>query len=121
VPVAESSTFQVLLYQTVDGRRPLEEWLAELEADRLAFVAVQTRIDRLERGLIGDWKSVGRGVYELRVDYGPGYRIYFGRDGSRIVILICGGYKRTQGRDINLAKTYWSDYEKRKRSGSRPV
>ncbi len=116
--MAEPVVFQVLYYQTVDERRPIEEWLSELKADRRARAAILVRIDRIERGLIGDWKSVGGGVGELRVDYGPGYRVYFGRDGMTVVVLLCGGYKGTQSRDIGTARQYWRDYEKRKRSSS---
>ena len=116
--MAEPVEFRVLYYQTVDERRPIEEWLDELRTDRLARAAILVRIDRIERGLIGDWKSVGGGVGELRVDYGPGYRVYFGRDGMTVIVLLCGGYKGTQSRDIGKAKQYWRDYEKRKRSGS---
>jgi putative addiction module killer protein len=116
--MTEQVVLQVLYYQTVDERRPIEEWLNELQADRRARAAIVARFDRMERGLIGDWKSVGGGVGELRIDYGPGYRVYFGRDGMTVIILLCGGYKGTQSRDIGLAKRYWRDYEKRKRSGS---
>lgn len=113
----DSAALQVLYYQMADGRRPIEEWLDALSADKMAFAAIQTRIDRIERGLTGDWKSVGGGVFELRVDYGPGYRVYFGRDGLKVIILLCGGFKGTQSRDIKTAKKYWSDYEKRKSPG----
>jgi putative addiction module killer protein len=66
-------------------------------------------------GLSGDWKSLQDGVFELRVDYGPGYRVYFGYDGQKLVLLLCGGDKKTQDRDIRLAKTYWKNHEGRKR------
>ncbi len=65
-------------------------------------------------GLSGDWRSVHDGVYELRVDYGPGYRVYFAQDGARFVLLLMGGDKRTQARDIRQAKRYWKDYGDRK-------
>ena len=116
--MTEPVVVRVLTYQTVDERRPFEDWLDELRADRRARAAILVRVDRIERGLFGDCKGVGGGVGELRVDYGPGYRVYFGRDGTTIVILLCGGYKGTQSRDIGRAKQYWSDYEKRKRFGS---
>ncbi|MGH8764710.1 MAG: type II toxin-antitoxin system RelE/ParE family toxin [Burkholderiales bacterium] len=119
--MADAVGLRVLYYQTDAEKRPFEDWLSELQADRRARAAILARVDRVERGLIGDWKSVGAGVGELRVDYGPGYRIYFGRDGATVVILLCGGYKGTQGRDIRMAKRYWRDYEKRKRSGSGPA
>lgn len=112
----EAPVFQVFYYQTVEGKRPVEEWLAELRADKSARAAIQVRIDRIERGLLGDWKSVGGGVHEQRVDYGPGYRIYFGRDGQTVIVMLCGGCKSAQGRDIRLAKQYWRDYGKRKSS-----
>jgi putative addiction module killer protein len=116
--MAQEGPLEVLVYQTPAGRRPLHEWLEELRSDRRAFAAIQVRIDRLERGLTGDWKSIGKGIFELRVDFGPGYRIYFGRHGRFVVVLLCGGYKGTQRRDMSLARQFWSDYEKRTRGGS---
>ena len=78
------------------------KWLRELR-DRQARARIQTRIDRLQLGLAGDVKPVGEGVSELRIDYGPGYRVYFIRRGRELVILLAGGDKRTQGRDIKTA------------------
>lgn len=78
------------------------QWLRELH-DRQARGRIQTRIDRLQLGLIGDVKSVGEGVSELRIDYGPGYRIYFIQRGQELVVLLAGGDKRTQDRDIKTA------------------
>jgi len=115
--MTDPAGMQVLYYQMADGRRPMEEWLDALSEDKLAFAAIQTRIDRIERGLTGDWKTVGGGVSELRIDHGPGYRVYFGRDGLKVIVLLCGGIKSTQSRDIKTAKKYWSDYEKRKPPG----
>ncbi len=77
-------------------------WLREL-CDRRARARIQTRIDRLQLGLAGDVKPVGEGVSELRIDYGPGYRVYFIRRGRELVILLAGGDKRTQDRDIKTA------------------
>jgi putative addiction module killer protein len=71
------------------------------------------QVNRLAFGSFGDWKSVGDGVSELRIDYGPGYRVYFGRKGKTVVILLCGGDKSSQKTDIKTAKEYWKDYEKR--------
>ena len=76
---------------------------------------VLTRLDRVELGNFGDWKSVGGGVSELRLDVGPGYRVYFGRDGKDIVILLGGGTKKRQVRDIENAKKYWKLYKQEKR------
>jgi putative addiction module killer protein len=78
------------------------KWLRELR-DRQARARIQTRIDRLQLGLAGDVKPVGEGVSELRIDYGPGYRVYFIRRGRELVILLAGGDKRTQNRDIKTA------------------
>ena len=78
------------------------KWLRELR-DRQARARIQTRIDRLQLGLAGDVKPVGEGVSELRIDYGAGYRVYFIRRGRELVILLAGGDKRTQDRDIKIA------------------
>jgi putative addiction module killer protein len=104
----------VLVYRTREGRLPFDEWLRELR-DQNAVARVLVRIGRIRRGSLGDCKPVGEGVSELRVDYGPGYRVYIGQKGSTLVILLCGGDKRTQQRDIRLAQEYWNDYENRER------
>ncbi|HEY6985253.1 MAG TPA: type II toxin-antitoxin system RelE/ParE family toxin [Rhodanobacteraceae bacterium] len=103
---------EVREYQTRNGRRPLSEWIDALR-DQSARVRVLARIDRLRVGLRGDWKSVGSGVFELRLDHGPGYRIYCAEDGDQLVILLCGGDKRRQRRDIETAHEYWTDYQER--------
>ena len=101
-------------YQTVEGRTPLAEWLEGLR-DGTARVRIAARLDRLSVGLRGDWKSVGSGVTELRIDHGPGYRVYYGQDGDALILLLCGGDKRTQARDIETAHDYWKDYKARSR------
>ena len=73
-------------------------------------------MDRLSVGVLGDWRSVGDGVCELRIDYGPGYRVYYGQDGEALILLLCGGDKRTQAKDIEKAHGYWKDYKARKPS-----
>jgi putative addiction module killer protein len=102
----------VLVYRTRDGSLPFDEWLRELR-DTNAVARVLARIGRIRRGNLGDCKPVGKGVSELRVDYGPGYRVYFGQKGQTLVILLCGGDKRTQARDIHQAQQYWADYQQR--------
>ncbi len=102
----------VLVYRTREGRLPFDEWLRELR-DQNAVARVLARIGRIRLGNLGDCKPVGEGVSELRVDYGPGYRTYFDQKGSTLVILLCGGDKRTQERDIRLAQEYWHDYRRR--------
>ena len=89
----------VLEYLTPEGRNPFRDWLETL-SDRDARSRIRVRLNRVRLGNFGDCKSVGRGVSELRIPYGPGYRIYFGRQDSALVILLCGGDKRTQASDI---------------------
>jgi len=71
------------------------------------------RLDRLKAGLLGDWKSVGDGICELRIDHGPGYRVYYGQVGKTLILLLCGGDKSTQAKDIETANAYWKDYKAR--------
>lgn len=89
---------------------PFEDGLDDLK-DRKAVARVLARVARARQGNPGDCKSVGEGVSELRVDYGPGYRVYFGQKGRTLVVLLCGGDKRTQDRDIRLAKQYWHEFK----------
>lgn len=103
---------EVLEYLTTDGRNPFREWLEALK-DREARARVRVRINRIRLGNFGDSKSVGGGISELRIPYGPGYRVYYGRQGDAIVLLLCGGDKRTQSRDIDLAQDRWQDYLRR--------
>jgi len=99
-------------YQTADRKQPFAQWLAGL-ADRLARAKVQARLARVAAGNFGDVEPVGEGVSELRIDWGPGYRVYFAQVGNVIVLLLCGGDKRTQQRDIKRAKDYFEDYKRR--------
>ena len=104
--------FEIQHYLTAAGRDIFGAWIARLP-DRRAAAAILIRVGRLQRGLFGDCKPVGGGVSELRVDLGAGYRIYFGRDGARILVLLCGGDKRLQHDDIARAKRYWSAWKRR--------
>lgn len=99
----------VVLYREPNGRSPVADWLNGLR-DKSAVDRIFKRFDRVQEGNLGDHKSVGNGVLELRLAFGPGYRIYFGRDGDAIIVLLCGGDKSTQRKDIALAKAYWSQY-----------
>jgi len=83
--------------------------------DLSAAARITTAIDRMKAGNFGDHKTVGEGVTERRLDFGPGYRIYFGRDGSKLVVLLGGGTKRRQQSDIEKAKVRWKDYKARKK------
>ena len=100
---------EIEYYYTPNGQRPFIEWLEAIQDIRTQD-RIQARADRLKFGNFGDYRSVGDGVYELRLNFGPGYRIYFGQVGNTIVLLLCGGDKSSQARDIERAKTYWLQY-----------
>ena len=105
-------TFELRHYQTLTGEQPFVEWLQGLD-DRHARTRIEARLARVAVGKLGDVEPVGEGVLELRIDWGPGYRVYFSRVGKVIVLLLCGGDKRTQQKDIKRAKTYFEDYKAR--------
>lgn len=90
------------------------EWLASL-ADRRARAFTLARVGRMEAGAFGDCKPVGAGVWEARIDYGPGYRVYYARAGNRLIVLLIGGDKRKQKADIGNAVDYWNDWQERNR------
>ena len=100
--------YEIREYLDANSESPYRRWLNRLDAKIKARVLA--RIFRFELGNLGDAKSVGDGVWEARLMFGPGYRIYFGRDGSTLIILLLGGDKGSQGRDITKAKGYWQDY-----------
>jgi putative addiction module killer protein len=106
----EAQPRELVLYVTDQGDAPFESWFLGLR-DRQARIRIRKRLDRVEAGNLGDYKSVGSGVFELRIDYGSGYRIYFAQSETTIVILLCGGDKTTQDRDILVAKQYWSNFQ----------
>jgi putative addiction module killer protein len=101
------------IYQDENGKTPFEVWFHSLK-DRMARRKIRKRLDRAEEGNLGECNSVGEGVYEMKIDYGPGYRIYFGQEGPKLTILLCGGDKSTQQKDIKKAQTYWFNYSGRK-------
>jgi putative addiction module killer protein len=103
---------EVFRYQATNGDEPVTDWLQSLR-DKQAQAKLRIRLKRLEAGIFGDCESVGEGVMELREHLGAGYRVYFGRYGQTIVILLCGGSKKTQASDIRKAKEYWADWKRR--------
>lgn len=105
---------EIRYYQTQDGACPFREWFARLK-DREAQMRIDARLARLRSGNPGDVKTAGAGVSELRVDYGPGYRVYFAMAGMALVVLLCGGDKRTQAADIKRARKFWVDYQQHAR------
>ena len=103
---------EVFRYQTVEGKEPVTEWLQSMR-DKQAQAKLRVRLRRLEAGSLGDCESVGDGVLELREHLGAGYRVYFGRHGLQVVILLCGGSKKSQVADISKAREFWADWKRR--------
>ena len=103
---------EVFRYRSNDDKEPVTEWLHSIR-DKQAQAKLRIRLKRLEAGIFGDCESVGEGVLELREHLGAGYRVYFGRHGHTIVILLCGGSKKSQAADIKSAKEYWNDWKRR--------
>src|SRR5438874_1299655 len=106
------------IYRTHDGRVPYLEWIESLRV-RQTKQKIEARIARVRLGNLGQLRGVGEGVMELKIDFGPGYRVYFGQDGAELVILLCGGDKSTQDADIRKAKTYWTQYKEESRHAER--
>ena len=105
-----AQTREIEVYRDLNGRAPYIEWFESIR-DLKTRTRIQDRIDRIESGNLGDHKSVGNGVFELRFRSGPGYRIDFGHIGDTIVLLLCGGDKSSQNGDIERAKGYWQEYK----------
>lgn len=101
---------EIQVYRTQNGREPFTEWLRSLR-DQRTRDRIRKRLERLGDGNFGDCRSVGDGVFELRVHFGAGYRIYFSEMDRTIVLLLCGGDKSSQAQDIQRAKTYWRKHK----------
>ena len=102
------------IYITSDGKQPYSEWLRNLR-DTMTVARIRTRIDRIEEGNLGQYKSLGTALFEFKFSFGPGYRVYFAVDGDKIVLLLSGGDKGSQRKDIEKAREYWTDYLMRNR------
>jgi putative addiction module killer protein len=109
--------FELRSYVDEQGRAPFEAWVLDLDSQAQAKVTIA--LSRLARGNISNAEAVGEGVSELKLNWGPGYRVYFGQDGKTIVILLCGGAKKRQSRDIATAKARWADYKARRSARAR--
>ena len=107
--------WEILDYLTDEGRDPFKEWLADLQ-DRHARARVAVRVQRMAGCNFGDCKPLHDGVWELRIDHGPGYRVYYAQAGKRLVLLLIGGDKRRQQADIETAVSYWEDWQARNHS-----
>jgi putative addiction module killer protein len=108
-------SFIVREYVDEAGRIPFRDWLSDLDTTTRA--RVQARILRFETGNLGDHKDVGGGVWEARFDFGSGYRLYFGRIGREVILLLLGGDKKSRRKDIKRAREFWSEYLKEMRDG----
>ena len=107
--IKDAQEKEIIVYADRDGIEPFSEWIEGLR-DVVGRKRIFTRIDRLAQGNYGDCESVGDGISELRMFFGPGYRVYFGEGGNSLVILLCGGDKSSQAQDIRNAKDYWKEY-----------
>jgi len=106
--VLKPGNYEVIIYRDRAGQSPFSDWLASLDTktqDRIIL-----RVSRLKFGQFGDFKSLHGGLYELRLFFGPGYRVYFGEHRGRMILLLSGGDKSTQKRDIKTAKEFWKTY-----------
>ena len=112
----ESFPFTITYYLTETGGKPFKEWLDGLK-DITARQKVRVRLDRARLGNLGRNRSVGEGVYELKINYGPGYRVYYAIEKKTIVLLLTGGDKSSQNKDIALAHRYWQDHKRRRNDG----
>ncbi len=101
---------KIIVYADEKGSEPYSNWIDNLK-DKKSQQRIRARVRRVGEGLYGDCEPVGEGVSELRTFFGPGYRVYFGEDTDNIVVLLCGGDKNSQNRDIKCAKEYWKDYK----------
>jgi putative addiction module killer protein len=105
---------EIEFYRNQNGRVPFTEWFESIRDSR-AQGRIEARLISLEFGNFGDFKSVGSGVFELRIHVGKGYRVYFGEVDNIVVLLLCGGDKSSQQQDIERAKTYWQNYKETQR------
>ena len=100
---------RLVIFERPNGKRPFQDWLRGL-SDAKGRGVIRARLERVRLGNFGDSRSVGNGVEELKIDYGPGYRVYFGRPTAQLVVLLCGGGKGSQKRDIQRAHSLWMEF-----------
>ena len=107
--MVEHQQWEIRLYVTKRGEAPFSVWLNSLKDARTRAI-IRVRLNRIRLGNFGDCRSVGQGFSGLRIDYGPGFRVYFGRVGTKVILLLSGGGKSGQERDIKKAREFWADY-----------
>jgi putative addiction module killer protein len=105
---------EVVIYRTPGGKEPFMDWLFSLK-DKVSRYRIEARINRIEQGNYGDHRRF-RGIIEIRLDFGKGYRLYFGEDGHKLVVLLVGGDKSSQENDIKEALDFWRDYNGQKKA-----
>ncbi|MDN5842083.1 MAG: type II toxin-antitoxin system RelE/ParE family toxin [Alcaligenaceae bacterium] len=110
-----TQTCEVIECLYIEGKDPYRLWLYGL-ADRQARARVLTRIDRMQAGNFGNCRHVSEGVWELKIKWGPGYRVYYAKVDKHLILLLAGGDKRKQQTDINLAVSYWHDWQSREKA-----
>jgi putative addiction module killer protein len=103
---------QIVFYADENGNEPFQVWIDNLR-DKQGRRRIIHRLFRVQQGNYGDVEPIGEGLSELRLFFGPGYRVYFGEDAGNIVVILCGGDKSSQSRDIEDAKAYWKEYKSR--------
>ena len=108
----ETHPYTIEYYLTATHKKPFKELMDGL--DSVTRASIRVRLDRARLGNLGKNRHVGEGVYELKIDYGPGYRVYYALNGKTVVLLLLGGDKSTQRKDILQARNYWEDYKERK-------
>jgi len=103
---------EIIVYETSNGINPLEVWFSSIK-DPVTRFKIAARIDRIKLGNLGDWKSLGNSIYELKFHFSSGYRVYYSELDNLVILLLCGGNKSSQNRDIKKAKEYLKDYKER--------
>ena len=114
--MGETQPYTLLLYETATGEVPFEAWLRGLR-DPQARARIRSRLARVRLGNVGDAHAIGSGLRELRIDYGPGYRVYYAHSGTATLLVLCGGDKTTQTADIRDARMSWAAYQQRRPHG----
>lgn len=112
----ETTPKRIIVYRTEQESEPFTNWFNALK-DTRTQARIDARLARVEAGNLGEYKSVGDGVFELRLDFGKGFRLYFGNIGSTILVLLTGGTKEQQSADIARAQDFWRDYQTRNHQG----